>query len=275
MTLAERGDAQAIVAVTRGGRRRGGCRRCGRARRSLATTDRDDTARRLALYWGVVPVCTDIGENVDSAGTLDRPAARRARPGAGRRAGRARQHQPRPDAHRRQLPEDPATLDAGHPLLDHRRRSSLAFAVAALVVRVAHAIVHRALDALDIVSAENRAAVHAAREAADSRADAAGVRRRGARSDLAGAQRGSASTSRAGIRGCSARWLLTHGVNIVVIVVGAFVVDPRGEPGDRAPAVQAGAAARADRSRVAAARQHARRHPHQPGHACRSGSSPS
>ena len=27
-------------------------------------------ARRLTLYWGVLPVCTDIGENVDSAGTL-------------------------------------------------------------------------------------------------------------------------------------------------------------------------------------------------------------
>ena len=36
----------------------------------LATTDRDDTARKLAIYWGVVPVCTDIGENVDAAGTL-------------------------------------------------------------------------------------------------------------------------------------------------------------------------------------------------------------
>jgi len=27
-------------------------------------------ARRLSLYWGVVPVCTDIGENVDAAGAL-------------------------------------------------------------------------------------------------------------------------------------------------------------------------------------------------------------
>ena len=26
--------------------------------------------RRLSLYWGVTPVCTDIGENVDAAGTL-------------------------------------------------------------------------------------------------------------------------------------------------------------------------------------------------------------
>ena len=63
-----RGDAQAIVAVTRGGST---ARRLSALRPRapiFATTDRDDTARRLALYWGVVPVCTDIGENVDAAG---------------------------------------------------------------------------------------------------------------------------------------------------------------------------------------------------------------
>ena len=38
---------------------------------------------------------------------------------------------------------------------------ALAFVVAAAAVRLASAIVHRALDALDIVSGENRAAVHA------------------------------------------------------------------------------------------------------------------
>ena len=31
--------------------------------------DRSETARRLALYWGVTPVCTDIGELSDAAGT--------------------------------------------------------------------------------------------------------------------------------------------------------------------------------------------------------------
>src|SRR5207237_10630910 len=70
VTLANRGEAQAIVAVTRGG---GTARRLSALRPRapiIATTDRDDTARRLALYWGVVPVCTDIGENVDSAGSL-------------------------------------------------------------------------------------------------------------------------------------------------------------------------------------------------------------
>jgi pyruvate kinase len=70
VTLAERGDAQAIVAVTRGG---GTARRLSALRPRapiLATTDHDDKARRLALLWGVEPVCTDIGENVDSAGAL-------------------------------------------------------------------------------------------------------------------------------------------------------------------------------------------------------------
>jgi pyruvate kinase len=70
VTLANRGDAQAIVAVTRGG---GTARRLSALRPRapiIATTDHDDTARRLALFWGVVPVCTDIGENVESAGTL-------------------------------------------------------------------------------------------------------------------------------------------------------------------------------------------------------------
>jgi pyruvate kinase len=70
VTLANRGDAQAIVAVTRGG---GTARRLSALRPRapiFATTDRDDTARRLAIYWGVVPLCTAIGENVDSAGAL-------------------------------------------------------------------------------------------------------------------------------------------------------------------------------------------------------------
>ena len=70
VTLAERSGAQAIVAVTRGG---GTARRLSALRphaRILATTDRDETARRLTLYWGVHPVCTDIGEAVESASTL-------------------------------------------------------------------------------------------------------------------------------------------------------------------------------------------------------------
>jgi len=70
VTLANRGEASAIVAVTLGG---GTARRLSALRPRapiFATTDRDETARRLALYWGVMPVCTDIGENVHLAGTL-------------------------------------------------------------------------------------------------------------------------------------------------------------------------------------------------------------
>jgi len=70
VTLANRGDAQAIVAVTRGG---GTARRLSALRPRapiIAATDRDDTARRLAIYWGVVPLATDIGENLDAAGMI-------------------------------------------------------------------------------------------------------------------------------------------------------------------------------------------------------------
>jgi pyruvate kinase len=66
VTLATRGNAAAIVAVTRGG---GTARRLSALRPLppiFATTDRDATARRLSIYWGVVPVCTDIGEGVGS-----------------------------------------------------------------------------------------------------------------------------------------------------------------------------------------------------------------
>ena len=69
VTLASRGDAEAIVAVTRGG---GTARRLSALRPRapiFATSNNDQTARRLSIYWGVVPVCTDIGENVDAAGT--------------------------------------------------------------------------------------------------------------------------------------------------------------------------------------------------------------
>jgi len=70
VTLAERGNAQAIVAVTRGGST---ARRLSALRPRapiLAMTDRGETARRLSLYWGVRPVCTDIAENISELGTL-------------------------------------------------------------------------------------------------------------------------------------------------------------------------------------------------------------
>ncbi len=70
VTLAERAKARAIVAVTRGG---GTARRLSALRPRvpiIATTDRPETARRLAPYWGVLPVSTDIAENLGAAGLL-------------------------------------------------------------------------------------------------------------------------------------------------------------------------------------------------------------
>ena len=99
----------------------------------------------------------------------------------------------------------------------------LAFAVAALVVRVAHFVIHRVLDALDIVGAENRAAVHA-RAQQLTRATtllAFGV------AALAAV---SLALSRFGVSEprwdprLLGHWLLTHGVNVVIIAVGAFIV---------------------------------------------------
>src|SRR5262249_5545628 len=67
VTLANRGDAEAIVAVTRGG---GTAQRLSALRpraQIFAGTDRDNIARRLSLNWGVVPMCLALGGNVDEA----------------------------------------------------------------------------------------------------------------------------------------------------------------------------------------------------------------
>src|SRR5262249_41046681 len=86
-----------------------------------------------------------------------RPGGARARRAA--RRGGLRQHQRRPDAQRRQLPEDST------PLMANRYTTVaavlLAFVAAGVLARIADAIVHRLLAGLEIVGAENRAAVHA------------------------------------------------------------------------------------------------------------------
>jgi pyruvate kinase len=68
VTLAERGDAAAIVAITRGGT----TARVLSALRTrvpiFAATDQPEVARRLALSWGVVPVLTEIGDDVATTG---------------------------------------------------------------------------------------------------------------------------------------------------------------------------------------------------------------
>ena len=85
VTLANRGDAQAIVAVTRGGTT---ARRLSALRPLapiIAATEREQTARRLTLYWGVVPLRIPIGDNVDAAGAnigRELVARGRIRPGS-------------------------------------------------------------------------------------------------------------------------------------------------------------------------------------------------
>ncbi len=99
----------------------------------------------------------------------------------------------------------------------------LAFVVAAVVVRVAHLIVHRMLGALDIVGAENRAAVH---ERARQLIRALTVLAYG----VAAVAVISVALNRFGVDEPKwdprylGHWLLTHGVNLVIIAVGAFIV---------------------------------------------------
>jgi pyruvate kinase len=70
VTLANRSQACALLAVTRGGNT---ARRLSALRPHapiIAACDDEVTARRLSLYWGVTPVRTEIGEDVAMAGIL-------------------------------------------------------------------------------------------------------------------------------------------------------------------------------------------------------------
>ena len=99
----------------------------------------------------------------------------------------------------------------------------LAFLVAAIVVRLAHLVVHRVLAALDIVGAENRAAVHAR---ARQLMRALTVLAYG----VAAVAVVSLALNRFGVSEPKwdprylGHWLLTHGVNLVIIAVGGFIV---------------------------------------------------
>jgi pyruvate kinase len=64
VTLAERGDAQAIVAITRGG---GTARRLASLRPRvpiIAAAETSAMTRRLTLLWGVIPVAAQISEHL-------------------------------------------------------------------------------------------------------------------------------------------------------------------------------------------------------------------
>jgi pyruvate kinase len=69
VTLAEHGEASAIVAITRGGKT---ARVLSALRPKVpifAATDRPNIARRLALVWGVIPILMDIGQDIQAAAT--------------------------------------------------------------------------------------------------------------------------------------------------------------------------------------------------------------
>jgi moderate conductance mechanosensitive channel len=98
----------------------------------------------------------------------------------------------------------------------------IAFVAAAIVVRIARSIIHRLLSRLEIVGADNREAVHARAK-----------QLQGALTFLAYGIAAVASLSvaleRFGVGGAewdlrvAARWSLTHGINVVIIIVGAFI----------------------------------------------------
>ena len=99
----------------------------------------------------------------------------------------------------------------------------LAFVLAAVTVRAARSLIHRFLDALDIVSPDNRTAVQAR---AKQLTGALTLLAYG----LAALASVSVVLSRVGIGDprwdprAIGRWLTEHGVNLIVIVAGAYVV---------------------------------------------------
>ena len=68
VTLADRGHATAIVAVTRGGNTARMLATFRPQASILAATNRADVARSLLLYRGVTPVVTPFGDNVEATG---------------------------------------------------------------------------------------------------------------------------------------------------------------------------------------------------------------
>jgi pyruvate kinase len=69
VTLAVRAQAAAIVAITRGGKTARVLSALRPAVPIYAATDQAGVSRRLALSWGVVPVLTDLGEDVSAVAT--------------------------------------------------------------------------------------------------------------------------------------------------------------------------------------------------------------
>ena len=105
VTLADRGHATAIVAVTRGGNTARMLATFRPQAAILAATSLADVARRLLLYRGVVPIVTPLGEDVDATGdAIGRELMSRGLVPFGRR-GRLRQRARGPAAARGEFPE--------------------------------------------------------------------------------------------------------------------------------------------------------------------------
>jgi pyruvate kinase len=73
VTLAERGDASAIVAVTRAGQTAHVLSAFRPRAPVFAVTNSPEVSRRLAIYWGVVPLLSglegDVSESAERIGT--------------------------------------------------------------------------------------------------------------------------------------------------------------------------------------------------------------
>src|SRR5437867_2324087 len=98
-----------------------------------------------------------------------------------------------------------------------------AFLFAGVVVRIAHAVVHRLLDALEIVGTENRAAVHARAKQLIRAFTVLSFGLAAVASVTLALSRFGFGESHWNLREIG-RWAITHGVNIIVIATGAFIV---------------------------------------------------
>jgi pyruvate kinase len=67
ITLASRGQAQAIVAITRGGNTARALSALRPSAPVIAATESEDTARRLTVYRSVTPLVTPIGDDMETA----------------------------------------------------------------------------------------------------------------------------------------------------------------------------------------------------------------
>jgi small conductance mechanosensitive channel len=99
----------------------------------------------------------------------------------------------------------------------------VAFVLAAIAVRIAHALIQRLLNALDIVGAENRAAVQTRAKQLKRALTLLGYGIAVVASVSLALSRLGLSEPRWDLR-LIGRWIAIHGVNAVVIIAGGFIV---------------------------------------------------